>query len=123
MKNKNKTRNCPINVDRIMKQKKPILFVYSEKMISNIKNSDKTLEYKLTEEEKKDISNELEELLNNPNVSINNSVRDVIKNSFISYKSSYISENMELEWYKTAQNYINVLKTKIENKEFRESEI
>ena len=114
MKNKNKTKKKgylknPLNEDRFIKQKKPLPFVYSEELLSNIKNSDWTFEDKLTGEEKKTISNELDELLNNPNVSISSNTRDVIKNSFVSAKSLYISENIELKWYKTAQNYIRIL--------------
>jgi len=124
MKNKNKTRKKrnSIYVNRIKKQKKPIPFIYSEDGISNIKNSDKKIESKLTEEEKQDISNELEELLNNPNVSINNNTKFSIKSSFFLNKSVYIGRNIDSEWYRLAQHFINVLKTKIENKESRESE-
>ena len=70
----------------------------------------------MTDEEKKNISNELDELLNNPTISISSNTRDVIKISFVSAKSLYISENIELKWYKTAQNYISILKTELEKK-------
>jgi hypothetical protein len=124
MKNKNNTRRKrnSINVDRIKNQKKPLPFIYSEEGILKVQNSNKTKENKLTEEEKKEISNELEELLNNPNVSIPNNARYSIKNSFIKNKTVYISGNMELEWYRLAQHFINVLKPTIKNKKFRESE-
>ena len=69
--------------------------------------------YKLTEEEKETISNELEELLNNSNDS--NSV-DTIKNCFIKFKYMYThNSKMELHWYKIAEHFIRMLKTKIVN--------
>lgn len=111
MKNKNKTRNKrnSINVDRIKKQKKPIPFIYSEDGISNIKNSDKKIESKLTEEEKQDISNELEELLNNPNISVEKSLKKLIEDTFIGYKND-ITGKYGSNWYKIAQKFIRALK-------------
>lgn len=69
-------------------------------------------EYKLTEKEKEAISNELEDLLNNSN-DFNNV--DMIKNSFVKLKYMYTyNSKMELEWYRIAEHFIDVLKTKIE---------
>ena len=68
-------------------------------------------EYNLTEKEKEVISNELEELLNNPNISINT---NTIKNAFVKYKYMYIGTRIELEWYKIAEHIIKVLRSKIE---------
>ena len=69
-------------------------------------------EYKLKEKEKKNISNELEELLNIPDIS---NMTNIIKNSFVKFKHMYTSNSkMELQWYKIAEHYIKVLKSKIE---------
>lgn len=69
-------------------------------------------EYELTEEEKEAISNELEDLLNNYNDS---NMTDTIKNCFVKYKYMYMYYGkMELQWYKLAEHFISVLRTKIE---------
>ena len=66
-------------------------------------------EYNLTEEEKERIVHELEELLNIPNIS---NMTDSIKDVFLKYK---FTGKMELEWYRIAEHFIKVLRSKIEN--------
>lgn len=70
----------------------------------------KVPKYTLTEEEKERIVNELEELVNNPNISIRT---EGIKDSFLKYKYIYTGK-MELQWYRIVEDFIEVLKTKIE---------
>jgi len=70
----------------------------------------KVPKYTLTEEEKERIVNELEELVNNPNISIRT---EGIKDSFLKYKYMYTGK-MELQWYRIVEDFIEVLKTKIE---------
>jgi len=70
----------------------------------------KVPEYTLTEEEKERVVNELEELINNPNISIRT---QGLKDSFLKYKYMYTGK-MELQWYRIAEDFIEVLKAKIE---------
>ena len=79
-------------------------------MLKN-KDLDKNSDYKMTEKEKKDIMNELELLLNNPNVSIDESLKNLIKKNVIEHKKAFPGIN-EANWYKIAQKFIRDLKKK-----------
>lgn len=79
-------------------------------MTSNNKDLDKKSEDIMTEKEKKDIWDELEQLLNNPNVSIDKSLKKLIKTNFIRYKDNIPGK--ESNWYKIAQGFISALKKK-----------
>lgn len=64
-------------------------------------------EYELTENEKKAISNELEELLNIPDIS---NMTNIIKNSFVKFKYMYTSNSkIELQWYKLTKHFIRLI--------------
>ena len=80
-------------------------------MTLNNKDLDKISVHKMTEKEKKDISNELEQLLNNPNISVDKSLKELIKDTFVGYKNDFTGKH-ESNWYKIAQNFIRALKKK-----------
>lgn len=61
--------------------------------------------------EKQRITEELEQLLNDPNVDINFQLRFLIDNAFLSFQFLFKGK-YELEWYQLAQTYIDFLKSK-----------
>lgn len=61
--------------------------------------------------EKKRIMEELEQLLNDPNIDIDFRVRLLIDKAFLSFYFLF-AEDYESEWYQLAQNYIAFLKSK-----------